>query len=285
MNMIFNVKAFTTGKIYKTIRDAKVQKFLNDYHPVIAHVDKLDHNRPLIFITNHNHVKDQELTMASTDKVIHWQAKKEYFDAKASLFKKDNLSNRLKTAILVRAMGCIRVDRSDTLPILARKYEVSIEEIMYLNNLTEPIITPGQILIIPRGEELVKHQVYQGKNTKAFLETDRYLAYGHSIGGFPEGTRGEGEALGKFATGLIITAMKNDVEIQPAALSGSFDKNNNDLMINFLDPVKISKNSNPETEAEYLREMVGEGLEENRKLIKTLSPSNLKKLGKEAIYI
>ena len=283
--ILFNAKAFLTGKNYIKVRNQRSQYILETYHPIILHADKVKQNRPLVFIANHNDAKDQELIMAVTEKIIHWWAKKEYFQASASYGENDSLKKRLVMAYIVRYLGCIRIDRSDTIPILARKYNVPIKEIMQLNNLIEDALNPGQILTIPSGEKIIKHKVYKGDNKKAFKETDRYLAYGHSVGGFPEGTRGEGEELGKFGEGLIISAMKNDVEIQPVALSGEFTKDNQNLIANFLNPVRVPKGSNPKLEAEFLREMVQEGLNENSKLIKTLSPSNMKKLGKEPIYL
>ncbi len=68
------------------------------YSPKIIGADKIPSDSPIVIAGNHKHVYDQCLTIMATKRVIHYMAKKEYFDG--------------KLAPLFRAVGCIPVDRS-----------------------------------------------------------------------------------------------------------------------------------------------------------------------------
>lgn len=68
------------------------------YNPKIIGADKIPADGAIIIAGNHKHVYDQCLTIMATKRVIHYMAKKEYFDG--------------KLAPLFRIAGCIPVDRS-----------------------------------------------------------------------------------------------------------------------------------------------------------------------------
>ena len=68
------------------------------YSPRIIGKEKIPADGPIIIACNHKHVYDQCLTIMATKRVIHFMAKKEYFDG--------------KLAPLFKAVGCIPVDRS-----------------------------------------------------------------------------------------------------------------------------------------------------------------------------
>lgn len=68
------------------------------YSPKIIGAEKIPKDSAIIIACNHKHVYDQCLTIMATKRVIHYMAKKEYFDG--------------KLAPLFRAAGCIPVDRS-----------------------------------------------------------------------------------------------------------------------------------------------------------------------------
>ena len=68
------------------------------YSPKIIGAEKIPKDSAIVIAGNHKHVYDQCLTIMATKRVIHYMAKKEYFEG--------------KLAPLFRFVGCIPVDRS-----------------------------------------------------------------------------------------------------------------------------------------------------------------------------
>ena len=54
------------------------------YHPKIINKEVIPKNGPILIVGNHKHVYDQCLTIIATKRVIHYMAKKEYFDGHLS---------------------------------------------------------------------------------------------------------------------------------------------------------------------------------------------------------
>lgn len=69
------------------------------YNPKIINKGLIPKEGPILIVGNHKHVYDQCLTIMATKRVIHYMAKKEYFDNK-------------KVAWFFKGTGCISVDRS-----------------------------------------------------------------------------------------------------------------------------------------------------------------------------
>ncbi len=70
------------------------------YKPRIIGAEKIPKDGAIVIACNHKHILDQCLTIMATKRMIHYMAKKEYFDGKFAPF--------------FRAMGCIPVDRANT---------------------------------------------------------------------------------------------------------------------------------------------------------------------------
>lgn len=68
------------------------------YNPKIINKEVIPKDGPILIVGNHKHVYDQFLTIMATKRVIHYMAKKEYFDGKMAWF--------------FKLVGCIPVDRS-----------------------------------------------------------------------------------------------------------------------------------------------------------------------------
>ncbi len=68
------------------------------YNPTIIGKENIPEEGSILIVGNHKHLMDQCLTIISTKRVIHYMAKKEYFDGKFAWF--------------FKLAGCIPVDRS-----------------------------------------------------------------------------------------------------------------------------------------------------------------------------
>lgn len=70
------------------------------YNPKVIGKENIPTEGPIVIAGNHKHVLDQCLTIIATKRMIHYMAKKEYFEGKLAWF--------------FRLMGCIPVDRQNT---------------------------------------------------------------------------------------------------------------------------------------------------------------------------
>ncbi len=69
------------------------------YNPQIINADKIPKDGSILIVGNHKHIMDQCLTIIATRRMIHWMAKREYFD-------------NWKTRWFFKMTGVIRVDRA-----------------------------------------------------------------------------------------------------------------------------------------------------------------------------
>ena len=104
------------------------------YNPQIIGKENIPKEGPTLFCGNHIHVMDQCSVMVSTKRMIHYMAKKEYFDGKFAWF--------------FKAVGCISVNRSikDTeakehaIKLLENGYAVGIFPEGTRNRTKEPLL-------------------------------------------------------------------------------------------------------------------------------------------------
>ena len=83
---------------YKVLTPIMRPLFQLYYNPTIIGAENIPDDGAIIIAGNHKHVFDQCLTIMATKRVIHYMAKKEYFEGKLAPF--------------FRLVGCIPVDRS-----------------------------------------------------------------------------------------------------------------------------------------------------------------------------
>ena len=82
---------------YKLFSPLMTAAFKIWYNPKIINKENIPNDVPVIIACNHVHLFDQCLTISATKRVIHYMAKKEYFEGKLRPF--------------FEAFGCIAVDR------------------------------------------------------------------------------------------------------------------------------------------------------------------------------
>lgn len=85
-------------KFYKFVRPILGSIFKLYYHPKVIGKENIPKEGSIIIAGNHKHVMDQCGVIISTKRVVHYMAKKEYFDSKLAWF--------------FKWTGCISVDRS-----------------------------------------------------------------------------------------------------------------------------------------------------------------------------
>lgn len=83
---------------YKLLTPLMQVLFKIYYNPKIINKEVIPKEGPILIVGNHKHIYDQCLTIMATKRVIHYMAKKEYFDGKMAWF--------------FKLVGCIPVDRS-----------------------------------------------------------------------------------------------------------------------------------------------------------------------------
>lgn len=109
---------------YKFFRGLLGPLFRLWYNPKIIGKENLNVDGPIIIAGNHKHVYDQCLIIISTKRVIHYMAKKEYFDGKLAWF--------------FKAAGCIPVNRE-------------IKDVNATNAALDVLKNGGAIGIFPEG--------------------------------------------------------------------------------------------------------------------------------------
>ncbi len=82
---------------YKVIRPLLSPIFKLYYNPIVINKEVIPTSGPILVVGNHKHLMDQCLAIISTKRVIHYMAKKEYFDGKMAWF--------------FKLVGCIPVNR------------------------------------------------------------------------------------------------------------------------------------------------------------------------------
>ncbi len=85
-------------RLYKIFKPILGTIFKLYYHPKIIGKENIPKEGSIIIAGNHIHIMDQCGVIVSTKRVIHYMAKKEYFDSKMAWF--------------FKYTGCISVDRS-----------------------------------------------------------------------------------------------------------------------------------------------------------------------------
>lgn len=86
-------------KFYKFIKPILGSLYKFYYNPKIIGKENIPKEGSILIVGNHKHIMDQCNIIISTKRVVHYMAKKEYFDNK-------------KVAWFFKASGCISVDRS-----------------------------------------------------------------------------------------------------------------------------------------------------------------------------
>lgn len=248
-------------KLYQFARPFVKCYFMTTMKPQIINEEVIPKEGPIIFVGNHLNALDQMPVICATNRTIRWMAKKEYFDGPFGfIFKK---------------AGCISVDRkNNTAPAL-------LEAIHYLKE-------GGAIGIFPEGTrnkyELSKIKIEKIENEIATLKEQspkKYLEKLNKLLTELDAAKrlfekikqdqidnnieyNEDEMLAPFSKGVAFMAKKTNATIIPFAITGDFEKGNNNLILRFMEPLKM-KNESPEEVNTIIRAQISNAMKENKK--------------------
>jgi 1-acyl-sn-glycerol-3-phosphate acyltransferase len=259
------LKKIGTGICYQLARQAFMypMKFKKRFPFYIANREmmKLSRKGAAIFVSNHRNKNDQFIPMMAISRTIHTTPKKEYFTGEDVMF-----SKRFDKMLLT-ATGGIRIDRRETLELIAKKYQTTDDVLRELNNfdMQGEVVSGQELIIDPLG---TIHIVSDSSPKKGIQTAIKYLNAGRSIILYPEGTRNTNQdptELLPFQSGYANWARETGALIAPISQTGDFIKYNPNpnIIINFREPFRVTKEmTNDECHA-ILRERFISGIEEN----------------------
>ncbi len=225
-------------------------------NPKIIDSEKIPEEKPIIFCSNHLHVWDQFPIMCATKDVIHWMAKKEYFEG--------------KLAFAFKYMGCIPVDRVNNpnaskeiaLDYLNKGHCVGLfpegtrnglkqEKIDSLySSLDNMPVSKEEFTTIIKEDKVRTSQIdfleqlYKNKriskveyysfllNSKNALENMRNLD-------FITEEEYDNSLLLPFKYGAVSMAKKSNATIVPVGVTGDYTVGNDNLTVKFGEPFKV----------------------------------------------
>lgn len=224
-----------------TIMGVPVIKLL--LHPTIIGKENIPKEGPIVLCGNHLHVFDQFPVICSTNRVIHWMAKKEYFDGKLGPFLKSigtisvdrygNPSSSIKEALrYLRQGSAIGIFPEGT------RNQYQVLKSRYLN-LTEKINSSkkhnDKYFELLEKTELIKKQMDEYEET--LKEKDIVL--------------NRDELLLPFHNGAVALAKKTDALVVPFGVTGDYSVCNDNLVVRFDKPFKVEGDLNEANELLY----------------------------------
>ena len=255
-------------KIFKSILGVI---FTCYYRPKYLNKEVIPKEGPIIVCGNHIHLFDQCLPILATKRMLHYMAKKEYFDGPFAWF--------------FKAAGCISVDREHhggtskeiaekvlnkkwalgiypegTRNSLASKEEKLKEAYEYLKEDMSLAkfkkITKKQMTLLSQYEflkTLYNDNVITKKEfKKALPDLDNYLIKLVKENKISKDTYKDTLLL-PVKYGTVSLASKTNATIVPYAITGKYQFLNNQLTIKFGKPFKVSKEDNLEEANEKLQ--------------------------------
>lgn len=229
-------------KRYTLARNIGIPVFKKIFHPKIIGKELIPEKGPIVFLGNHLHKYDQYPVICATDKIIHWDAKKEYFDG--------------PLGFLYKQTGAIPVDR------YGNPEEAKRLSLQYLNMGSSIGIFPEGTrniyqLAIWKLEKARKNclkvvdAIRSGEIHMSMADTElqkAYELYENAVGEVELAKselkkRGivpvEGEEVLPFKYGAVSFAQKTNAIIQPFSVTGQFTPDNQDLTLCFGKPFVV----------------------------------------------
>ena len=274
---------------YGIIRNIGVPLFNIAYKPTIINKEFIPKKGSIILCGNHLHVWDQFPVIASTDRVTHWMAKKEYFDGKMGpIFRNTG-------AICVDRYGDAKKGENEALNYLkvgsavgmfaeGTRNKLKAEQIEKIYNNIYSISENS--MFDKTMDEFKKiastHLTSQVNLLEKLYEENRISLYSYiySITHSPDQylkylvdesviTNEEyyNSLLLPFKFGCVSMAKKTNSQIVPFAVTGDYKIGNDNLMVRYGEPYYV-ETDNLEKENEKLRRKILKLVIENHNSVK-----------------
>lgn len=258
--------------------------FKSAYRPIYENIDRIPSEGPIIVCGNHIHLYDQCLPILSTKRMLHYMAKKEYFDGPFAWF--------------FKASGCISVDRSihddsaknKALEVLNNGYGLGIypegtrnqlasstkkdrcEKVYeyFKNDMTYKefykIIKKNYVRLtqIDLLEELLDKKKITKKEFKKYAIADFKELNELVDKKIITKARLKEALLLPIRFGTVSMAQKTGATIVPYAITGKYDKSRT-LKITFLETFKVGKDEDLEAANKKLTKILRDGIYEGNK--------------------
>ena len=217
------------------------------YRPTIINKEAIPNEGPVIICSNHIHLFDQNTALISTNRMIHYMAKKEHLDGKFGWF--------------FKTVGCIRVDREihdenakgEAIRLLNNGYVIGLfpegtrnqisgkkDLNLKLYKFYKDTLSYKKFLKILKEKRITKEEyINNALNPKEYIKKlyiDKKISkeeYYSSI-----------ILPNKF--GAVSLASKTGALIVPYAVTGKYKFSNNNLTLKFGNPFKVIDSDNLE---------------------------------------
>ena len=242
---------------YKVIRPLGRRWFLRKYHPTIIGEENIPKSGPILVCGNHLHVNDQFPAIISTKRVLHYMAKKEYFDGKFGWFFKiagcipvdrsiHDESAKETALTILRHGGAIGIFpegtrnfitcRENRVEVLYEKFKDQMTKEELINKLKSNKTKTSQIDLLDKlledkkisDDEYMKYAIDINDSLKYLLKNDiiNEDEYYNAL-------------LLPFKFGAVSMANKTNATIIPFATTGDYTKDNNNLISRFGKPIVV----------------------------------------------
>ena len=268
--------------VYKIARPVLGPVYKFWYKPTIIGAENIPTDGPILLVGNHIHIMDQCNVIVSTKRLIHYMAKKEYFDPQ---YKEG------KFGWFFRSAGCIPVDRKihddaakeAALDVLNNKLALGLfpegtrngikeeraNEIndKYFNENKEEFykkLKKNKTSQVNYLEELMNNKVITKEEFKEnIFRVDDYLKELIKSKKIKESDYYENYLL-PFKFGAVSMAQKTDAYLVPYAITGEYKFKGDNLVVRIGKPFKVEKDDDLEKANKKLRKVVLDLIKENK---------------------
>ena len=239
--------------VYKIARPVLGPVYKFWYKPTIIGAENIPTYGPILLVGNHIHIMDQCNVIVSTKRLIHYMAKKEYFDPQ---YKEG------KFGWFFRSAGCIPVDRKihddaakeAALDVLNNKLALGLFPEGTRNGIKEERANEINDKYFNENKEEFKENIFRVDDylkelikSKKIKESDYYENY-----------------LLPFKFGAVSMAQKTDAYLVPYAITGEYKFKGDNLVVRIGKPFKVEKDDDLEKANKKLRKVVLDLIKENK---------------------
>lgn len=249
---------------YKKLKPVMKFLFNSYFKPKVIGLENIPKHDAFILCGNHTNVHDQFPIMINTDRVIHYMAKKEYFDSKMGWFfryvaqipvdrEKDTSTAKSEALELLKDGHAIGIFPEGTRNMLCYKKD-KIKEIANILNIDSKAYKK---IAYDKQIKLSQIELIKKLKEQKIINEDKYLELLMDPSKLKDILNEEEyneSLLLPFKYGAVSLANKSNAYIVPFAVLGHYKRKYKDLVIKIGKPFKVSDDL--EKENEVLRKKI-----------------------------